>query len=228
MLPPELVVFDLAGTTVQDPGGVSGCLIAALQEAGVNAARTDANDVMGLPKPEALRQILLRHGRHDLFAQIDALHASFVRRMLTYYRDDPHVAEIPGTSRTFEALRQAGIKVAVNTGFSRDITNLLLDRLPWVRQGLLDDSIASDEVPRGRPHPDMIRALSKRFGIGSPAKIAKVGDTPSDLQEGTNAGCGWVIGVTEGTHTRAQLFAYPHTHLIATVAQLPALLFGSN
>ena len=51
-----------------------------------------------------------------------------------------------------------------------------------------------------------------------------MGDTPVDLEEGTNAGCGRVIGVTRGTHTRAQLLPYPHTDLIETVADLPRLL----
>jgi phosphonatase-like hydrolase len=221
---PELVVFDLAGTTVHDPDGVSACLVAVLATAGVSATRADANAVMGIPKPEALRRILLQHQRTDLLPGIDKLHADFVERMIAFYQGDPRVAEIPGTSATFAALRKAGIKVAVDTGFSRDITDVLLHRLPWVDARLIDDSIASDEVAHGRPYPDMIYELAKRLGIRSTASVAKVGDTPADLQEGTNAGCGWVIGVTEGTHTRAELVAHPHTHLVATVADLPGLL----
>jgi phosphoglycolate phosphatase-like HAD superfamily hydrolase len=52
------------------------------------------------------------------------------------------------------------------------------------------------------------------FGIKDPARVAKVGDTPADLQEGTNASCGWVIGLTSGSHTRTELAAHPHTHLV--------------
>ena len=48
--------------------------------------------------------------------------------------------------------------------------------------------------------------------------------TPADLLEGANAGCGMIVGVTEGTHTREQLQLFPHTHLIGSVAELPALL----
>jgi len=75
-------------------------------------------------------------------------------------------------------------------------------------------------VPRGRPHPDMIQLLMSRFEIRDPKEVAKVGDTPADLEEGTNAGCGLVIGVTQGTHSRTQLEEYPHTHLIDSVADL--------
>ncbi len=60
----------------------------------------------------------------------------------------------------------------------------------------------------------------ERFGIADPRRVAKVGDTPADLLEGNNAGCGLIVGVTQGTHTRQQLEPYPHTSLIDTIAGL--------
>jgi len=42
-------------------------------------------------------------------------------------------------------------------------------------------------------------------GVEDPALVAKIGDTPSDLMQGLSAGCGLVVGVTYGTHTREQL-----------------------
>ena len=36
----------------------------------------------------------------------------------------------------------------------------------------------------------------QRLGVLDAARVAKVGDTSVDLQEGKNAGCGLVIGVT--------------------------------
>jgi phosphoglycolate phosphatase-like HAD superfamily hydrolase len=44
-----------------------------------------------------------------------------------------------------------------------------------------------------------------------------------DLQAGTNAGAGWVIGVLSGAHGMETLSATAHTHIIASVADLPAL-----
>ena len=66
--------------------------------------------------------------------------------------------------------------------------------------------------------------LMQRCGVSDPARVAKVGDTPADLAQGHNAGCGLVIGVTSGSHTREQLAGHPHTHLIESVADLPAVL----
>jgi phosphonatase-like hydrolase len=214
----ELVVFDLAGTTVDDGDAVNRCLRAALARAGVVVTADAVNAVMGLPKPEAIRR-LVGPGR-----PVETIFADFESEMIRFYAEDPTLAEVPGTRQTFAALQAAGIKVALNTGFSRRIMAAVLDRMGWSREGLIDAAVASDQVPRGRPHPDMIRRLMSILGIGDPARVAKVGDTPADLEEGASAGCGRIIGVTGGTHTRAQLAAYPHTELIDSVAELPRLL----
>lgn len=216
---PELVVFDMAGTTVFDgEGAVARCLCDTLEAAGYPVTMPAAIALMGIPKPIAIRQLLTEQGISPNDSLITTLHKDFITRMLAYYRESPEVASISGAEEIFAALRSAGIKVALDTGFSRDIADAVIERLNW--QSKIDASITSDEVPNGRPHPDMILALMARFGITDPARVAKVGDTPSDLQEGHAAHCRWVIGVTEGTHTAEQLTAYPHTHLIPSVAAL--------
>jgi phosphonatase-like hydrolase len=221
----DLVVFDMAGTTVHDPGAVNSCFRAALSAAGLEVAAGQVNAVMGLAKKEAIRRLIdpSRH-RDLLLPRIEAIHDDFVRRMIQFYQTDAAVHEMPGTTATFVQLRESGIKVAVNSGFSRNIAQVILDRLGWEGRGLVQASVTSDEVPRGRPFPDMIRRLMIVLGVSDPKRVAKVGDTPSDLEEGTNAGCGLVVGVTQGTHTRSQLESYPHTHLIDSVADLPNLL----
>jgi phosphonatase-like hydrolase len=181
---------------------------------------------MGIPKPEAIRTLIARSAVAEsaLLGRIDAIHDAFVARMIRFYQADPSVHEVAGAGRAFAALKRAGIKVALDTGFSRDVTRVVLDRLGWSAGGLIDATVTSDEVPRGRPHPDMVFHLMSRLGIRDPKRVAKVGDTPADLEEGANAGCGLVVGVTRGTHTREQLAPFPHTHLIDSVADLPALL----
>ena len=46
---------------------------------------------------------------------------------------------------------------------------------------MIDAVVTSDEVPHGRPHPDMIRQLMQRLGVQDPLRVAKVGDTRADL-----------------------------------------------
>jgi phosphonatase-like hydrolase len=221
----RLVVFDIAGTTVHDGDAVSSTLRAALAAAGIAVEPEAVKAVMGLPKPEAIRRLT---GPGVARQRLDAVHEDFVARMRRCYESDPAVREAPGATATFAKLRAAGVKVALDTGFSRPIVDVLLRRLGWRQGEAIDASVTSDEVPRGRPHPDMIVHLMGKLGVSDARSVAKVGDTPSDLQEGTAAGCGWVVGVTSGTHPREQLAPVPHTHLVASLAELPAVLGLSN
>jgi phosphoglycolate phosphatase-like HAD superfamily hydrolase len=55
----QLVVFDMAGTTVHDDDAVNVCLRQALNAgAGVEADRESVNRVMGEPKPVAIAKLL--------------------------------------------------------------------------------------------------------------------------------------------------------------------------
>jgi phosphonatase-like hydrolase len=215
----ELVVFDMAGTTVHDGDAVHRALMATLSAHGTDVTRDQVNAVMGLPKPEAIRRLLERPSE----ARVAALHEAFLARMVAYYRESTEVREITPAREVFAWLRGRGIKVALDTGFSRPIVDAILDRLGW-RDGLLDATVASDEVRRGRPHRDLVFRAMELTGVVDAKAVAKVGDTPADLREGTDAGCGLVIGVTEGSHRLHELEGHPHTHLIRNVGELPALV----
>ncbi|GAB5518842.1 MAG: phosphonatase-like hydrolase [Rhodothermales bacterium] len=220
----DLVVFDMAGTTVHDADFVARAFLDTLQAAGYPATTGDANTVMGYPKPEAIRRLLIQYDGHALPSDVIRLHHDFLDRMNTFYRTSDEVREVPGARATFERLRHVGIAVALNTGFSRTTADIILDRLGWTDPSLVNATITSDEVTEGRPTATMVIALMDQLSIDDPARVAKVGDTPSDLLEGDAAGCRYNIGVTEGTHSQAELEAYPHTHLIPSVAALPSLL----
>lgn len=222
----RLVVFDVSGTTVHDGGGaVRRALRDALDRAGLAVREGALEGVAGLPKLTAIRTLIEGHGRDDLVPMIDSIHADFAARMRRWYRDDPSVREVPGAAATFARLRAGGVKVGLATGFARDVLDVILQRLGWQDATIGPDAtVSSDEVRRGRPYPEMIDALCTRLEIAAPAEVAKVGDTVVDLQEGTMAGCGLVVGVLSGSHDRALLSQQPHDHLIDSVADLPELL----
>ncbi len=221
----ELVIFDMAGTTVSEGGAVYECLRDTLAARGLKIPHHDLQDVKGMDKREALRILVDRSAmREELLPELSAMHEDFVERMIAFYRDNPGVGEMPGASDTFRSLHRAGIKVALNTGFSRDIAQTLIDRLKWESDRLIDASVTSDEVERGRPSPDMVRRLMLKLEVTDSRRIAKVGDTPADLLEGRNADCGLVVGVTNGSTTREELAKFPHDHLIQSIVELPKLL----
>lgn len=223
----ELAVFDLAGTTVKDNQDVQRVLQQTLSKFDTYITLDEARAVMGLPKPVAIRQ-LLRSYSDDLEMisndRINSIHQVFVEDMIAFYREDSSVTETEGVSETFQILKQNGVKVAIDTGFDRAITNVLLTRLGWIKNGLLDGNITSDEVMRGRPYPDMIFTLMERLNINDPSLVAKIGDTASDLQEGNAAGCGLVVGVTSGAYSRAMLEQKEHTHLIDSIPEILSIL----
>src|SRR5262245_21279421 len=169
----RLVIFDLAGTTVHDPGAVNRCFLEALRAAGLDADPAEVDAVMGLPKPEAFRLLVSKApGGAEALERLDAIHADFVARMLDYYRTDPAGAGVEGVSQLFASLRKSGVLIGLNTGFSRDITRTILDRLGWERDALINASVSSDEVPRGRPAPDMIAHLMKTLDVDQTLAVA--------------------------------------------------------
>ncbi len=222
----KLVVCDLAGTTIKDNQDVHKALQKAMLEFGIHISLEEANEVMGIPKPIAIRQLLsTKLSQLEVTEDfIQRIYEKFVSEMIWFYGHDPEFSEKEGVSETFLKLKLSGIKVVVDTGFDRRITNAILDRTGWVANGLIDGSVASDEVANGRPHPDLIYKAMKLTGVTDAALVAKVGDTTSDLQEGTSAGCGLVIGVTTGAFSKEKLAREKHSHLISEIPELVGIL----
>ncbi len=222
----DLVVFDMAGTTVNDGDAVNLSLRGALKAVAKCVVTRDAvNAVMGIQKPVAIRTLLRQNtGSEPSPSLVDQIHDDFVDRMLAFYRSDPAVREIDGVTKLFGYLKSKNIRVGIDTGFNRPIAQAIIDRLGWERDGLIDASVTADEVVAGRPAPFMVYRLMELTGVHDVSRVIKVGDTPSDLHEGTNARCGMVVGVTEGSHTADELRPHPHSHLIPTVRDLPQLI----
>ncbi len=224
----ELVVFDVAGTTVRDDDAVHDSLRAALADAGVQVTRSDVNQVMGIAKPVAIGKLLERHGPSKTWStsHVDEIHTAFLDRMIAHYQQSPNVQPMPNTEATLSKLRAAGVRIALDTGFSRMILDTILQRLGWNDERVFDATVASDEVARGRPYPDLIVKAMQLTGVTNPASVAKVGDTPADLDEGAGARCGLIVGVTNGSHTVDELKRHPHTHLISHLGLLPKVVLG--
>jgi len=218
----RLIVFDVAGTTVLDDDAVIDAMQTACATRRVPVDRRSIKAVMGMPKLQAIQKLLA--GAPAVAPQtIDPLaaqvHAAFIEFLLRRYRRDSTVRPVPEAVNVFKQLREAGIRIALDTGFSREVLDVLLTRLEWTH-GVVDVTVTSDEVEKGRPHPHLIRRAMQLTGIKEAHEVAKVGDTPADIEEGRAAGCGLVVGVTYGTHSRAELerFAVP------LIDRLPDLL----
>ena len=98
--------------------------------------------------------------------------------------------------------------------------------LGWLRDGLVDLSVDVEHTPnhRGRPAPFMIFYAMTQLDIQSVHEVIKIGYTPADMLEGTNAGCRGVVGVLSGPLPVAAWGIYRHTHVIPSVKELPSLI----
>ena len=223
----EMCVFDMAGTTVDDSSNsVAAALCDAFRAAGFEVAPVTVNPVMGIPKPMAIRSILTDiRGSAPTEEEVLRIHADFQNRMVEYYRTSPQVKEIAGASALFRELKSRGVRVTLDTGFDRKILNTIVDRLGW--KDLIDDSCASDEVSRGRPDPELIHVLMKRAGVSDASKVAKFGDSISDIEQGLAAGCGFV-GAILCERTEPVLHKFPTATPITSIASALAAMEARN
>jgi phosphonatase-like hydrolase len=213
---PALVVFDLSGTTVEDRGQVPAALASAFERAGLHLNAEDMRAVRGMTKREAIRNLV--PVEHDCAGRAERVYESFRDELRARYAADG-VHPIAGTLNTFDWLRRRRIRIALTTGFDRDITTMLLGALGWT-DGVADAIVCGEDVINGRPAPDLILCAMALTAIDDVQCVAAVGDTVHDLRAGARAGVGWNIGVLSGAHDRATLAAEPHTHLLPSVASL--------
>ncbi|MBV9927879.1 MAG: phosphonatase-like hydrolase [Acidobacteria bacterium] len=221
---PRLVVFDMAGTTVKDKGRVADAFLFALGRHGIEVTPEQLSRVRGSSKREAVLH-LIPEGP-DRTKQAETVYNSFREHLARLYGEGG-VEPLEGAEETFRRLKERDVRVALNTGFDREITSLLISSLGWGSE-VVDAVVCGDDVARGRPAPDLIFRAMEATGVGDARRVMNVGDTVLDLQAGHNAGVRWNVGVLSGAHGRQTLEQEPHTHLIDSVANLPDLMERIN
>lgn len=220
-----LAALDMAGTTVQDHGLVYSTLRSVVeQETGKGISDEVFAPWTGTGKRQAIVGLLTAATGSAPAAVVDRAYARFSDRLAAAYLANPPV-EIPGTTTALVKLRESGVKVVLQTGYSRDIAESILAAVGWTIGGpVIDGLVASDEVPASRPAPYLIFRAMELAGVWDTKQVLVAGDTPNDLGAGINAGVGFVVGVLSGAHSADTLGRLRHTHLLPSVAQLPELL----
>jgi phosphonatase-like hydrolase len=219
----ELVVLDIAGTTVNEHNDVYLSMEGAVAAAGAAPGPAGIKRWKGAGKREAIAALLEESaGKAPDQDTVDAVFADFRRRLGAAYAARPP-EPLPGVPEALATLRRSGIKVALTTGFDRVVVDNLLSTLGW-DDTVLDAVVCVDDVPAGRPAPYMIFRAMERTAVRDVARVLTAGDTVRDLEAGTHAGAGMVVGVLTGGLTATDLGAVRHAHLLPGVADLPELL----
>lgn len=220
----NLIVLDMAGTTVADGGLVERAFERAAERLGVEAGDPDhaaklqyVRDTMGESKISVFRHLF---GTEELAQRANSAFEEAYGELV----DSGLIAPVPGAREAIEKLRADGRTVVLTTGFARVTQDAILAALGW--QGLADLTLCpADAGGRGRPYPDMVLAAFLRTGaVAGVREIVVAGDTAYDMLSGVRAGAGIVAGVLTGAHDRAALAEHGATHVLGSVAELPALL----
>jgi phosphonatase-like hydrolase len=236
----QLVVFDMAGTTVQDNNEVQNCFCQAAEITGLKVDSERINSMMGWSKKLVFQTLWSEQMPTDYpsyTTQVEQSYTQFKQILEHHYLTQP-IEPTAGCLELFHGLKQQQIKVALNTGFYRTVTNIILKRLGW-NQGLNSDyvgsedtiiqaSVTPDEIynNEGRPAPYMIQKAMYKLGIKDSKKVIHIGDTPVDLAAGINANCLLSLAVTNGTHTREQLQNYSNDGLLNSLIELKNIIIN--
>jgi phosphonatase-like hydrolase len=206
--------LDMAGTTVADDGTVLEAFAAAIAsrpEGAFDQAMAAVQASMGQSKIEVFRRILgdeaAARKANEAF---EDHYAAAVRA--------GNVSPLPGAEETFAALRQAGVRVCLATGFSPATRDAIIGKLGW--GGLVDLALSPADAGRGRPWPDLPLTALLRLGGGAVSELAVAGDTASDIESGRRAGAAIVAGVLTGASSRADLEQANAPLILDTIADI--------
>lgn len=219
----EMVVFDMAGTTINEQNIVYKTLHKSINNFGIEVSLESVLSLgAGKEKHQAIKDILEYKNIADE-NKSDAIFEYFKETLDKEYLSAA-VLPIEGVENVFEDLKKDGVKVVLNTGYSSHVANTLLEKLNWKEGKQYDALITADDVVLGRPFPDMIHKAMQLFHIEDASKVLKAGDSAIDIEEGKNAKCGVTIGVLSGAQTRQQLEAAQPDYILNSLASLYSVM----
>jgi phosphonatase-like hydrolase len=212
----------MAGTTVADDGLVVRSFEVAATAAGLaetgqerERARQYVLDTMGQSKIVVFRALF---ESEELAQRANAAFEEAYSGLI----DNGAAEPIHGAADAVTRLREAGVKVALTTGFSGTTQEKLLAALGW--QSLADLVLAPGDGVRGRPYPDLILTALMRLNVDGVANVASLGDTSNDVDSALRAGCTIAAGTLTGAHDEQQLRAAGATHVVNDVTEFADLI----
>ena len=203
----DAVIFDWAGTTVD-----YGCFapvqafVEAFREFGVEPTMDETRQPMGMLKHDHIRTMMGMdriarawedaHGADPTDADVDAVYSHFEPKLLSIL--DRFADPKPGVIDVVAALREAGLKIGSTTGYTDAMMEIVVPKAAEL--GYAPDHWVSADGTEGygRPYPYMIFRNMQALRLCDVRRVAKVGDTISDIKEGRNAGAFTVGQLADG------------------------------
>lgn len=224
----KMVVFDMAGTTVNENNLVYKTLQKAINGAGFNFSLDQVlAEGAGKEKKQAIRSVLMVYANMEDEELTGRIYQDFMAQLTEGYAKADIMSQNNALA-LFAELKERNIYTVLNTGYDQSTAQAIIKKLGW-KEGIdFDSLVTASDVSKNRPEPDMIYFAMKKFGILNGREVVKVGDSIVDIQEGQNAGCGLSIGITTGAHTAEQLFSANPDFVINDLMELLSLIETSE
>jgi HAD superfamily hydrolase (TIGR01509 family) len=174
----EAVVFDMDGVLVDSEGLWDAARRRVALDHGGSWSEHAQKDMMGMSSREWSRYM---HEELGVELEPEAISHEVVARMERLYRD-----ELPLIDGAREAVeRMAELRLGLASSANRPLIELALE-LAGIRQ-LFAATVSSEEVPRGKPAPDVYLEAARRLGV-APEACAAVEDSHNGILSARAAG----------------------------------------
>jgi HAD superfamily hydrolase (TIGR01509 family) len=171
------VVFDLDGVLVDSEERWDAAREGLVRERGGRWTEGATRDMMGMSAPEWSAYL-----RDELGVPLEAeeINREVVERMLAGYR-----SELPLLPGAGEAVRSLAARwpLGLASSANREVIEAVLGETGWPFAAV----VSSEEVPRGKPAPDVYLEAARRLGVG-PEACAAIEDSSNGLRSAAAAG----------------------------------------
>jgi len=218
----DLLVCDMAGTTVQEGGLVYQVLRQSMVDDGLEVSEEQMHPWHGAKKEAVIAHFAAPHTpATTLEERITRIGDIFLSKVdAAYFKDDSPIEPIDPSLKAFiRSLQASGTKVALDTGYPPELQKALVEKLHL--GNIIDAYVSSYQVSQGRPYPYMIFNLMEQCNVLDVRRVAKAGDSVRDIEEGRNAGCGLVIGVLSGADSAEDMMAAGADVIVPIITDLP-------
>jgi HAD superfamily hydrolase (TIGR01509 family) len=175
----EAVFFDLDGVLVDSEGVWAEVREQFTKEAGGSWHENAQREMMGMSSPEWSRYMSEELGVGEPPERISA---EVVRRVTERYREQ--VPLLPGAVEAVERLA-ARWPLGLASSANRELIDLVLELTDL--GGRFGATVSSEEVPRGKPEPDVYLEAARRLGA-DPTASAAVEDSHNGILSAAAAG----------------------------------------
>ncbi|MFT6319247.1 MAG: phosphonatase-like hydrolase [Granulosicoccus sp.] len=223
----QLVIFDMAGTAINEDNLVYQTILITLKYHGIKIdLETVLEHCAGKEKRDAIRDVIEEvNKKRPTETLVDEIHLEFKKNLKVIY-ETAEMEVFPSVQKVLKTLKEKEVKISFNTGYTREVAEQILKNVNIQVGKDIDVLMTASDVTNSRPAPDMINEICKKLEI--PANLAiKIGDSSVDVQEGKNAKCKYSIGITTGAQTRSQMEKANPDFIIDDMLELLPIIAGS-